>query len=366
MRLNNYWWLLLWPILFGAVSALFFSKQEELVQGKREVRWRQLSAVILVMPLIIWAAWRSNKYGDTGMYRATFKGMPTGLSNMWDYVFSRQKGIGFVTFEYLFKTLISTSDVAFFFAVALTQIFLLARTYRKYSTDYWLSIFLFIASTDYLSWVHNGIRQFLAVTMIFACIPLIARKKYVPMCLVVLLATLVHSTALIWLPFVFIVNGRAWNARTILYIFGIIISIIFLDRVSGFIVETMRDTAYEGDISIFLNDDGTHFLRVLFYAVPTALAWLFRPYIDEENDPLINICVNLSAVSTGVYVLSYFTSGILVGAVPIYFNLSNYILIPWLIKKVFDPKSRVIVTVVLVGVYSFFFYYQCGPVWGLL
>ena len=372
MRLNNYWWLLIWPFLFGAVYYFFTAKRQRASEGKapgeseETIRWGWIPAIMLALPFVIWAAGRSDLYGDTGQYRGTFNGMPVGLSNMASYVSTRPKGKAFVVFEYLFKTFISRSDIAFFFLVALIQMFFLVLVFRRYSEDYWLSIFFFIASTDYLSWMHNGIRQFISAALIFGCIPLIIRKKYIWMCLVVGFATLIHSAALVFLPFIFVVNGRAWNWRTIVYIFGIIIAILLVDRVSNFLVTAMEDTAYEGDIEIYLGDDGTNPIRVLFYAVPTVLAWVFRAYIYEADDPMINICVNLSVISTGMYVLSYFTSGVLVGSIPIFFSLANYILIPWLLKKVFDDRSAIILEVLFIGVYSFFFYYQCGPVWGLL
>ena len=366
MTLKNYWWLLIWMLIIGGLTWIYPPQREEMVLGRKRYRWNRLSAAILAAPYVIWAAWRTNNYGDTSQYRSTFLKMPTGLSNMVSYVASRSKGKAFVTFEYLFKTLVSKSDIAFFFIIALIQIFFLVHIFRKYSRSYWLSFFFFIASTDYMSWVHNGIRQFVAVTLILACLPLIIKKKYFLMCLVVAAATFIHSTALFVLPFIFIVNGRAWNGRTILYIIALIISILFVDKVTNFLVKAMEDTAYEGDIEILLNDDGTNILRVFFYAVPTVMSWLFRAYIDRADDPFINMCVNLSIISTGIYILSYFTSGILVGAVPIYFSLTNYILIPWLIKEVFDPASAFAVEAGFVGVYCIFFYYQMGPTWGLL
>ena len=50
--------------------------------------------------------------------------------------------------------------------LASIQAIILVTIYRKYSTNYLLSIFLFIASTDYLSWMFNGVRQFAAVTTV--------------------------------------------------------------------------------------------------------------------------------------------------------------------------------------------------------
>lgn len=367
MRLNNYWWLLIWLFLFGAIYYLFIANRKTAPQGDEEnTRWGWIPAILLTLPYIIWAAGRSNHYGDTGVYRGTFINMPVGLSNLAPYVASRPKGKGFVVFEYLFKTFISQSDISFFLFVALIQMTFLVLIFRKYSEDFWLSIFFFVASTDYLSWMHNGIRQFISVTLIFGCLPLLIKKKYLWMCLVVGIAALIHSAAVVFLPFIFVINGRAWNWRTILYIIVIIIAILLVDRISAFLVTAMQDTAYDGDIEIYLSDDGTNPVRVLFYAVPTILAWIFREHIYAADDPMINICVNLSVISTGVYVFSYFTSGVLVGAIPIYFSLANYILVPWLLKKVFDTRSAIVLKILFIGVYSIFFYYQCGPAWGLL
>ena len=366
MTLHNFWWLLIWMFLFGVISYLFIPKKNELVLGKKVERWKWYSAIMLAAPYVIWAAGRSNIYGDTAIYRKTFLGMPTGLPNMSAYIATRSKGKGFAVFEYLFKTFISNSDVAFFFLVALIQLLCLVYIFRKYSRNYWLSLFMFVASTDYLSWMHNGMRQFIAVSLIFACIPLIVQRRYLIITLIILFATLIHSSAILFLPFIYIINGRAWNSRTIIYILAVVIAIIFVDRVSEVIISLMEGTSYEGDISIYLNDDGTNPIRILFYAVPTFISWIYREYIYRANDPIINLCVNLSIVSTGIYVFSYFTSGVLVGSLPIYFSLSNYILIPWLITEIFDNTSQKMLNAVFIGVYSFFFYYQCGPTWGLL
>ena len=333
--------------------------------GKRCVRWNWLPALILAAPYAIWAGWRINGFGDTGMYRRRFQNVPVGLSHIWSYTMGRSKDKGYAFVEVVFKTIVSHSDIAFFFFIALVQILCLVYIYRKYSRNYWLSMFLFVASTDYLSWMHNGMRQFIAAALIFSALPLLAKKRYLLMVLVVLLASQIHLTALIFLPFIFIVNGRAWNIRTLAFIGGIILSVFFLDKVSGFITNAMEDTAYEGNIDLFLNDDGTNLFRVLFYSVPAGMAWFFRPYIDKADDPLINVCANLSIVAAGFYVFSYFTSGIIIGRIPIYFSLANYILIPWFITEIFDPASVLLADSAFVGVYCLFFNIQ-GKTWRIL
>ena len=366
MTLHNYWWLLIWPLLFGGVSAVFIPKREEYVLGKKETRWHWLPALILVLPFVIWSAWRTNEFGDTGVYRSQFFSTPPTLTNIGEFLSEQPKDKGFALITILFKSLISRSDIAYFFVFATIQMFLLVLVYRKYSANFWLSFFLFVASGDYLSWMHNGMRQFVIVTILFACLPLIIERRYVLMAAITLILSTVHLSTLIFLPFIFVVNGKAWNTRTLLFIFAVIISTFFIDRISNVITNAMEDTAYSNDIVHFVEDDGTHIIRVLFYSIPTIMTLIFRREIDAANDPMINTCTNLSVISSGFYVISYFTSGILIGRIPIYFSLANYILIPWMLEKVFSSKSALFMQIAFVVLYIGFFYYQVGIAWGLL
>lgn len=61
--------------------------------------------------------------------------------------------------------------------LAAFQLLIIVWMFRKYSEDYWFSIFLFIASTDYISWTFNGIRQFTAVVIAYAATPFILKKN---------------------------------------------------------------------------------------------------------------------------------------------------------------------------------------------
>lgn len=64
MTLTNYWWLLIWMFAAGGIIAWALPKQPVMVMGKREYRWTMSSAVIFVLPYIIWAGYRKG-FGDT-------------------------------------------------------------------------------------------------------------------------------------------------------------------------------------------------------------------------------------------------------------------------------------------------------------
>ena len=205
MVLRNYWMLLIWILTVGLFLNVVIPKTLVTVEGKSEYRWGKFSAFLLVFPYIIWAGFRTDWFGDTLVYRMAFNTAPDSLSALPAYAASQTKDTGFYVLNSLFKIFISNSSVVFFLAIAAFQMFCILRTYRKFSSDYWMSIFLFIISTDYMSYMHNGMRQFIAVCGIFACFGWIIKKEYFKTILVILLLSTIHQTALIMIPIIFII-----------------------------------------------------------------------------------------------------------------------------------------------------------------
>ena len=50
MKLNNFWWLLIWLFTAGIILERAFPKQKERILGKERVRWKILPAILLVLP----------------------------------------------------------------------------------------------------------------------------------------------------------------------------------------------------------------------------------------------------------------------------------------------------------------------------
>lgn len=231
--------------------------------------------------------------------------------------------------------------------------------YRKYSPEFLFTFFLFIASTDYISWMFNGIRQFMAVTITFACFGLILKKKYIVAILLILLASRFHGSALIVIPFLFVAQGKAWNKKTILVIMATIAAVTFIGSFTNMLDSVLAETQYTNVVSDWQSwqDDGTNIFRVLVYAVPAILSFIGKRYLDEANNPCINFCTNMSIISTAIYVVSMFTSGIFIGRLPIYFSLYSYILLPWELKNMFNEKSKQCITgAAVVGYLAFYIY----------
>ena len=369
MQLTNYWWLLIWVIVGGFILDRYMPKETITVMGKREQRWRLGPAIALVMPYIVWAGFRADGFGDTGAYRNSFRNIPSVLSEIPSYLETITKDKGYSVLAAALKLIFGDSDIIFFLILATIQIICLVIVLRKYSSNYWMSIFLFIASTEYLSWMHNGIRQFTAVMIIFAATDLILKRKYVPLIGVILLASTIHGSALLMIPIVFIIQGNAWNKKTVLCIMASIAVLFFVEQFISILDTLLSDTQYTSMVSDWQswNDDGTNPIRVFVFSIPTLLSIIGLKIIKHENNPVINMATNASIITTGLYLVSMVTSGIFMGRLPIYVSLySMCILLPWEIENLFTRDSARLVQLIASGCYVIFFYYQMHFTWGLI
>ena len=365
--LTNYWWLLIWLFLGGFLCS-YIPKRRELLNGRTEERWSPFAALLLVLPYIIWGGYRPNGFGDTGLYRADFLNAEASLGAAFSILTSDSKDVGFYALRSLLKMVIGNNDELFFLLIAAFQILGMAVIYRRYAADYWMCVFLFVASTDYLSWVHNGMRQYIAVIAIFLCFPLLLRRRYVPHILVILLASTIHGSALLMLPIIFVVQGEAWNAKTILMLLATAVIVVFVDRFTPILNELLQETQYDDMMTneIWTQDDGTNIIRVLVYSVPALLSLFGLRFVRAANDPVINLSVNCSIVTMAFYLIASVSSGIYIGRLPIYTTLQGYIALPWLIDHIFEERSARLMRIITVVMFVIFYFFQMHFIWGLV
>ena len=111
-------------------------------------------------------------------------------------------------------------------------------------------------------------------------------------------------------------------------------------------------------------DDGANPIRALVYLIPTLLALIGRKRFERINDSLLNICINMSLVSTAIWLIAVVTGGIYIGRLPIYASMFNYILLPYEIDCLFAKKSRQAMGFITVFFYLLYYYYQFHFTWG--
>jgi len=361
----QYTLILFWMFFASMLGRSGGMYHREKVLGKEERRATWTYAWMVMLPIIFWAATRSNYVGDTWAYIADFRSIPDDLNGKLDYIRMHTKDTGFYALGALVSVFAGAHFRYFFLLIALVQGYYLMKVYRRYSDDYWLAVFIFVASTDYVSWMQNGIRQFLAVAVTLAAFDPIVKKRYVKAAVIIAIASLFHRSALMMIPIMFVVQGRPWNWKTLLIMLGtgVVMSAsgVFTDTLDT----VLADTQYRNVVSDWRagGDDGTNPIRVLVYSVPTILSLFCRKKIIKDGGRVVRIACNMGIMSTALYLVSMVTSGIYIGRLPIYCSLyANGILLPWELKYVFGKSMRSLAICCYLG----FYFFQMIFAWGMI
>lgn len=277
----------------------------------------------------------------------------TGLRNFAD------EGL-FEAFGALIKTFTTNYHVYLFLICAISG-FALAHSLRKYSPYFTTSLLLFMLAGSY-TWMINGIRQFLAATLAFAATELLLKKKTIAYILLIILLSSIHTSALIFIPVYFLVQGPAWSRKTLLMIALAVFAISFTGPFLKLLGLAVENTNYAGVMKgeIWDADNGSNPIRSLIFAVPPIWAFIKRQEINEKGDALINLCVNMSIVCLSISVIANVTSGVYIGRLPIYFSLYNLILLPWLVINTGGRNRNIWYYAMIVAYTALYFYADDG------
>lgn len=363
---SPYFLILPWLALMTVFTRFVQTTETKWILGRERRVTKWWFAILVFVPLLIMAINREVGIGDTGVYIGTYNGMPSNFSAIPEYYSRLRKDRAFYALAAIIKCIFGGDYRFYFFIIAIIQVYSLAKMYRNYSPSYMMAVFLFVASVDYVSWMQNGIRQFVAVSICLLATDWMLEKKYVLAVITVLIASRFHQSALLVIPMIFIVQGKPWNIRTLVFIAVTVLVIVYVEQFTTFLDEALEETQYTNVVTEWQswNDDGTNPLRVLIYSLPAIMSLVGLRYIREENDVVINFATNMSIVTAGLYLISMVTSGIFIGRLPIYASLySQGILLPWEIDHMFNRGSSRIMKLGMILFYLALYFYQINK-WG--
>lgn len=339
-----YWSMLLWVPLIYFVYSMGHKEEVMLtdynIQQGIQKKIPLAYAIVVFGYFIFWIGMR--KYvADTTAYINMFQSIPADFSTAWNQIDWEGKNPGFDIFNIIFKCFISQDFQWWLMTIAIISGVCIMIVLRKYSCSFFFSSFLFMTFLTY-TWMMNGMRQFICVAVLFLCCDWIKDGKFIRFLIAVLLMSTFHMTALLMIPIYFVARSKPWDKKIGLFIVGIILICIFAEPFFSGVDSALGGTAYAGATGQFAEDDGVNPIRVLFYAIPPVIAFIFREKLKPyyEKNPIIPICVNMSLITAALYLVGVFTSGILIGRLPIYCEVYNLILIPYLFYCCFDKETR--------------------------
>ena len=292
--------LILLAVVPTILKSIFSNTEMPLKKKQSRYIWFCAIFIILVMGL------RTRYTGsfDTDIYCKMFEGVRRSGIGLIDFVRARTLDTEFLTSEggfYVYTWILAKifpSSQFFILVSAIIITFFVMRFIKLYSEDYEMSTVMYIC-LGLLTFNMNGMRQALAMAICLLAYEFIEKKKFFPFLLTILVATLFHKTAIVFLPFYLIRNIKFnfWHIA----IFGVIIIGFYM--LSDYFVEVfdeVMDKNYAGDESV----DGGGYITVAIYILTIGVSLFYSDCLKNDN---IRRCFFLTITGLCLYLARYFS-----------------------------------------------------------
>ncbi|MFS0822740.1 EpsG family protein [Bacillus sp. 1P02SD] len=336
-------WINLFSVYILSYFSRYFSKSS--LDQPNNIKHNLLLFSIAIIILIIISGLRNN-VGDTSAYMHSYE------MNKFDWKNIDYSGdFGFHIYQILLQKLSDDSQILVFFTALLTNLFIGVTLY-KYSRLIDLSLYVYITSGMFLVSM-NGIRQYLAASIIFLSTKYILSGEWWKYFLVVIFSATIHKSALIMIPIYFIIRRKAWTKITIVLLISAIFIVLSFNQFTELLFTVIEDTQY-GQYSDF-DGEGANVLRVLVNSAPLIIAFVGREKL-RQIFPNSDYIVNLSLLSLIFMIVA--TQNWIFARFGIYFGIYNLILMSWIIKVINKRGQKFIYYAILVCYFIYFYFEQ--------
>lgn len=349
-------WKLVPIFLICLVVAFFsdrFSRKNERLTGyvyKEKFIW-----ILLIIVTAVFAGLRT-RYNDTGTYLESYEYLVNSKFDFSDVEWTFGGNFGFVIINILLKSLGFTNN-GFLMIFAIVTYSIYIWFIHKYSTDFLMSIFLFMCLV--FTFPLAAIKQCVAVAFCLLAVDKAINKKWFWFVFWILIAETFHAYAIIYLivPLMFFIPWQ--DKRTVMWIVLFFFAGILLRPMLGTILETTESLGKDYTVEEF-SGEGVNPFRLLVSLVPLVMSFILRKQIYDpyyEYDGQDNVCLNLSFLNGEIMFIALFGTANYFARLANYFYIFPVIALPRLFNMV-KPKWRTPMKVAAIGCYLFFMWYN--------
>ena len=299
------------------------------------------SFFIPLIALSLFAGIRSYRVGtDSDNYTSDFR------DNLDVQYFEFREGveIGYQLLEYILLSL-NANYFWLFFITATIVVYCYLKIIKKYSVNYWFSIFLFVTLGVYTFFL-NGLRQGLAMAIFALALPYLLEKRLLAYLIVCFFASLFHTTALFMIPFYFLVNLRIKPFYKIVatFIGSLLVSRLLIQYLAA---SNARYEGYAGE-----DQEGGGYITLGFYIIIMLFTYVVIRIYEVKDKQLMQL-FTLYAIGV-VFIIPI----AMLGANPSgpqrllnYFTWTLVLILPFIFKKI----NNAYVTSVAVVLFTIYF-----------
>ncbi|MEG1003854.1 MAG: EpsG family protein [Clostridium sp.] len=331
-------------VFYGTILGTYIlSFMSRCMDSKKLKKLACIFAVFATLILIIVGGLQRG-IGDTGMYMHSYELMVNDPST------ANFDGDAGFTLLNLLLIQISTNPQTLVIVTAIIMHILNVKVFYKYRSYLELELYMYITSGYYIV-TMNGMRQCLAAALLFVFNKYLVEGKFKKYLICILIISTIHGSALIMIPVYFIVRQEAWSKNVIKLIILACVGVVFYDVFSEILFKTIEGTQY-GHYSSF-QEGGSSAMRTVVNSVPLILAFIKRDRLKEKW-PESNIFVNMALLN--LIFVAFGMWNWIFNRFSLYFQLYNFILLPYIIKNCFKGKERRLIYVGFLICYFIFFY----------
>jgi transmembrane protein EpsG len=324
-----------------------------LLENKEFIRWvpQRFVVVAFLMVLIFTSTIR---YGFIDTY--AYKYMYIAVRDNLGYIKTNGWGIepGWLYILYILNFISRNPKLMLFLSALIINSAFVIGIYRR-SSDVCFSLLIYY-SMIFLN-TNNGLRQFVAAAITILAFPLMQEKKYIRYILSIILASMLHQSALACILICFIASGKAFNIKIIVSIAAGIVFLVIPEPISNVLISMFDGSKY---VDYLYMSNGMGIMRALFSGIlPLFLAVIYvmncrnkGRIISYKEGLLLNImCLNSVFIIMGLNMQYWARFGF-------YTSFAGMIFLPQILRELFEKRNYQFASMIMVGCYLFFFTYN--------
>lgn len=323
---------------------------------KSKYGWLEMAFILLTIFMSI----RFNFGNDYRSYLDLF--LEIGKYNYENLDFVRTE-IGWTFLCWIFQ------PIGFFGMIIVLTIFeyiVIYRLIKKYIPKdwYWFSVLIFTLNTNNMLVFGSMMRQFLAMCIFILAVEFIIKKRWVIAILLVLLASLFHTSALVLLPFSFFgyLNISLTRKKALIWLsIYLLLYFVAVKLLGNYLINFIaleQFEKYEVYVGVEKERVDTG-IGVIFNMILYAFL-IFHQKYQTKN---MKIIFMLFAVSVFFYMFADIAP--LIGRLGYYFSIFSMICFPWLFKVIKNNllKYSLMMAFVIIMVKSFISFFDPTGIW---
>lgn len=265
-------------------------------------------------------------------------------------------GIGYATLIKIFCFVFGKNYLYFFGFIGFFTLICFWKTIYDESEKPWLSLFLLFMFFFYCQ-MFNQSRQLFAIGITFYAFKFIKKRQLKNYIIAILLATSIHNSAIVMLPFYWIGTIDIPKKKNYIYVFLIIATYFSYSIIEPILLKTNYGITYLANSYWNIVNKSSIYntiIRIIMFTVCFFISGE-KKHSDKSTRILVNLCyfcILFQILTLKSYVF---------GRITTYFFVYFILLIPNIIKKIKITKQQALIIyfiIILVGILYFYIYFE--------